>query len=357
MQQWIKAIRAGSGGTRHLTYDEAAAAAHAMAREEASDAQSAAFLMALRMKGETPEETLGFIDAFRKHSLPYASFSGSLNCGGSQAGRQTFPVHLAVSLLLASVGFPQLLQGGDASPSVPGTTWKELLEGLQVFTEMPVKAWETLFRRLHIGFLSTDCVCPPLGRLSRVREQVGVQSVLDAVEKAMNPVQSQHVLLGVQDRQAMERWTPILPKCGFQTAYLIQGLGGTEDLPLHKSSLVRILSAWGDESLIIDPRTFGFFSEPMPKIGKEEQLSLLLRVIQGEDSFELQKERDHVIFNAGIRLYWFDKVASYEEGFQVAASLLQRKEAWKLLVKWREQSRAFDMQLKQKANSSGRPRQ
>ncbi|KEQ22564.1 hypothetical protein [Paenibacillus tyrfis] len=76
----------------------------------------------------------------------------------------------------------------------------------------------------------------------------------------------------------------------------------------------------------------------MEKCGKERQLELLERIMQGEEAPELHNEREHVVFNAGLRLYWFDKVGSYEEGFQLARSLLQRKEAFKLLVKWRELS-------------------
>ena len=80
MKQWIKAVGAANRtASRHLTYDEAVAAAHAIARGESTEAQTSAFLMAIRMKGETDEEIMAFIDVFRKYSLPYASFSDSLN--------------------------------------------------------------------------------------------------------------------------------------------------------------------------------------------------------------------------------------------------------------------------------------
>lgn len=104
MKQWIKTVGTGKTGSRHLTYDEAVAAAHAIARGESTDAQTAAFLMAMRMKGEADEEMMGFIDVFRKYSLPYRSFSHSLNCAGPYDGRVYFPVTIPVSLLLASVG-------------------------------------------------------------------------------------------------------------------------------------------------------------------------------------------------------------------------------------------------------------
>lgn len=102
---------------------------------------------------------------------------------------------------------------------------------------------------------------------------------------------------------------------------------------------------------MVEPQKFGFGSDPLKPLCKEEQISLMQRIIAGEDSPDLQRERDHIIFNAGLRLTWFDKVGSYEEGFQLAASLLRRKEALKVLTRWQEQSNRYAEQEPQlKAN-------
>ncbi|MDO3681735.1 anthranilate phosphoribosyltransferase [Paenibacillus ehimensis] len=338
MKEWIKAVGTRKPGTRHLSYDEAVAAAHAIARGDSTDAQTAAFLMAMRMRGESEEEMTGFIDVFRKYSLPYRSFSHSLNCAGPHDGRSCFPVTIPVCLLLASVGFPQVLHGSESFSPRTGQSLKSLLEGLGIQVVLGAREWETAFLQLGIGFIWTELMCPPFGRLRPVREQMGLRTLLDTVEQAMNPVHSQNIVLGVRHKTAMERLLKLLPKSGVETAYLIQGMEGTEDLPLHKNSSIRKVTPWGDEASTIDPGTFGFHGAPLEKCGKERQLELLERIVQGEEAPELRNEREHVVFNAGLRLYWFDKVGSYEEGFQLARSLLQRKEAFKLLVKWRELS-------------------
>ncbi|MDQ1912409.1 anthranilate phosphoribosyltransferase [Paenibacillus sp. GD4] len=351
MKQYIKAVGTGKLGSRSLSYDEAVAAAHAIARGESTDAQTAAFLMAMRMKGEADEEMMGFIDVFRKYSLPYRSFSHSLNCAGPYDGRHYFPVTIPVSLLLASVGFSQVLHGSVALPPKLGQSVKELLEGLGVQVELEAKLWEKIFVSLHIGFIWTDLICPPFGRVRHVREQIGLRTFLNTVEKMINPVHSLNMVIGVNHKTAMEHLIHLLPKTGFETAYIVQGMEGSEDLPLHKNSSIRKVTPWGDESSTIDPSTFGFRGAPLEKCTKEVQLELLNRVISGDDSEEVQNERDHVIFNAGLRLYWFDKVGSYEEGFQLAASLLQRREALKLLNRWIEMSRPGDAQTRLQANA------
>lgn len=57
-----------------------------------------------------------------------------------------------------------------------------------------------------------------------------------------------------------------------------------------------------------------------------------------------------MIFNAGLRLYWYERVSSYEEGFQLARQLYSRKEAWKVLKKWRDMTKMYDREGKRQAN-------
>ncbi|MZQ85890.1 anthranilate phosphoribosyltransferase [Paenibacillus sp. 5J-6] len=345
MKRWIQAIGSGQqGNTRDLTYEEALEAAHEMAKGDSTDAQCAAFLMALCMKGEADEEMRAFIDVFRSYSLNYHAFADSLNCAGPTEGRQFFPITLPVSLLLASVGFSQVLHGGDSIPSKQGTAMQEILESFGVAMDLSAKAWETMLFHLHIGFLHTDQLCPPLGRLKQVREQIGLRTVIDMIEKVMNPVHSMNMIIGVNQRKTMESLIPISMRSGVQSIYLVNGIEGSEDLPIYQNSIIRIVTPWGDESRVVEPQKFGFLSGPLQPMDKAEQLSSLRRIIGGENSEELKRERDHVIFNAGLRLTWFDKVGSYEEGFQLAESLLQRREAQKVMQKWVDQSHRFTLQ-------------
>ncbi|TXK84736.1 anthranilate phosphoribosyltransferase [Paenibacillus sp. N3.4] len=352
MKKWIQAIGAGQDNSRDFTYEEAVEAANDIARGDSTDAQCAAFLMALCMKGESSEELMAFIDVFRSYSLPYHACADSLNCAGPAEGRQYFPITLPVSLLLASVGFTQILQGGDSLPPRQGSAMKDILESFGVAMNLSMKAWETMLFHLHIGFLPTEQLCPPIYRLKHVREQLGLPTVMNTVEKVINPVRSLNLIIGVNRRKAMESLLPISLKSGFQHIYIINGMEGSEDLPIYQNSTIRIVTPWGDESRLVEPHKFGFSSEALHPLRKEEQISLIKRIIAGEHSEELKRERDHVIFNAGLRLAWFDKVGSYEEGFQLAECLLQRKEAHKVMQRWIEQSHRWSLQEQQNPDGS-----
>ncbi|QGQ95404.1 anthranilate phosphoribosyltransferase [Paenibacillus psychroresistens] len=338
MIQWIKAVGTGKLGSRDLTYDEAVAAALAISRGEATDAQIAAFLMAERMKGESDNEIMAFIDVFRRYSLPLTSFSDSLNCAGPYDGRNYFPITIPVCLMLASVGFPQVLHGAESLPPKLGVSLKELLEGLGVQIDVDAIEWERIFAETHIGFIWSERVCPPLRRIRHIREQMGLRTLVNTVEKVINPIHSNQIVIGVNHKTAMQHLVQIIPKAGFQTAYIVQGIEGSEDFPIYKSSALRKVTAWGDESSIIDPTMFGFHSAPLEKISKDQQIQILKRVIAGDTGADIQAERDHVIFNAGLRLFWFDRVSSYEEGFYLAKQLYARKEAQRVLTRWIELS-------------------
>jgi len=340
MRQWIKAVGTGKKGSRDLTYDESAAVAHIIARKEATDAQVAAWLMAERMKSESDDEIMAFIHVFRKYCAPIQSFTNSINCAGPYDGRRYFPITIPVSLLMASVQVPQVLHGGDSLPPKEGTSLKELLEALGVNVDTDVAKWERIFSSVHINFVWTEKLCPPLSYVRHIRQEMGLRTMLNTVEKVINPVQSSNLIIGVNHKTAMQHLIHILPRSGFETAYIVQGIEGSEDLPIYKNSAIRKVTSYGDESSVIDPAMFGFKGDPLDELDVEQQLKILQRIIQGEDSADIRKERDHVIFNTGLRLFWFDKVSTYEEGFYLARSLLGRREASKTLDRWIELSRA-----------------
>lgn len=352
MKKWLEAIGTGSRSYRDLSYDEAVAAAHAIARGEATDAQIGAFFAALSQKGEAVQETQAFYDVFRQYTVPFASFSDSLTVSGSSECRRTFAVSLPVALLLAAVGFPQVLTGRDALPGddEEGTTVKELLETLGVRLEADAQSWERAFRACKAGFLWSERICPPLAGLRRARGEIGFGTIMDTVERALNPVRSLCLLVGVGQRPAMLPYVNLLPKTGLQKACIVHGMEGSEDVPTSRTTIARIVTAWGDETSVIDPATFGFAGPPLERIGKEEHLRRLQRILQGDESPEVKSEREHVIFNAGLRLFWFDRVGSYEEGFQLARQLYQRQEGLKVLRRWRELTLLREPNPKRRAN-------
>lgn len=337
MHNWIKAVGFGKKRSRHLSYEEAAKAAQEIIAGTATDAQVSAFLMAVRMKGEHVEELSGWADVFRGSIEGYPLEVESINCAGVYEGRSITPVNVPVSLILASAGIPHVLQGGHHLRPQSGVCLKALLQGLGIRTDIDKAAWGELFRELHIGFFLTEQECTALRRLSSLREQIGLRTMLNTVERVLNPLHSHTMIIGIEERKAMDNLMQVLQRVGFQKSYIVQGIEGSEDVPLHKKSVVRIVNGTGDD-LIIEPSAFGFKSVELHAADREQQVRDILRVLEGEKLVELRALREHVVFNAGLRMYWLDKVDSYEDGFEIARGLLDQGAGMRTLQRWRQLS-------------------
>lgn len=350
MKRWLEAMGYGEQSLRALSYDDAAAAALSIARGEATDAQIAAFLVLHSTKQDADEEVAAFADVFHNESLPYPIVPQSLICTEPVNGREEVPVTLPVSLLLAAAGFPQVVNVGCSSAAKTGVSFMELLEGLGVRMDVGVPLWETCFRESKIGFIDPEAACPALARVRRIRNELGVPTLFDTIEKLFNPLRSSQMSAGASGPAEVEKLLRYLPKTGIQRACIVAGTEGSEEVPVWRTSLVYLLTPWGDETSILDPSTFGFTGKPLEKTDKKTQLQCLERLIQGDGGEDLQSERDHVIWNAGLRLYWFEKASSYEEGFQLARQLYERKGAYKVLNTWRKQVGKERVHPKRKAN-------
>lgn len=118
MQQWIKEVARGKRGARDLAYEEAKQAAEAIVTGNASPAQTAAFLIAERIKTESPEELLAFTEALRNSSetlsLSKAVKDAVIDFAGPYTGRHSFLATIPVSLLLSGYGIPAFLHSSDA---------------------------------------------------------------------------------------------------------------------------------------------------------------------------------------------------------------------------------------------------
>ncbi|CAM3169750.1 hypothetical protein MOD48_06290 [Bacillus spizizenii] len=160
MQQWIKETARGKRGSKHLSYEQAKLAGEAMFSGKASDVQIAAFLIAERIKTETPDELLGITEAMRAHSsalqLPPHISSHAVDFAVPYTGRRSFLATIPVSLLLAESGIPAFLHSSDALPPKYATSIKAVLRELGVETEGTPEHIEKTLSKLMIGFASAE---------------------------------------------------------------------------------------------------------------------------------------------------------------------------------------------------------
>ncbi|MGO4886992.1 anthranilate phosphoribosyltransferase [Anaerobacillus sp. MEB173] len=342
MKQWIRAVGRGRNGARDLTLAEATEAAKLIVAGNSTEAQTAAFLIAERIKKETPDELLAFATEFghasRKIHLSSAKSSETIDFAGPYDGRKTFAATVPVSILLAERGLPVFLHGIDTLPPKYGSTLKAIFEKLKVPVEASAKQIAQSIEEVNIGFAWTEKFCPPLAAIRPVREQIGLRTIINTTEKLLNLTNANSVMIGVFHKSAVDKLIPIFQKLSYKYSYIVQGADGSEDLPIHRKSFIYKVSQSTVDQMTINPEDFGLKhekSEEKESLTLDQQVSIITKIVEGDSSEELAYYRDQVIFNAGIRYYLFGKSASIEEGIAYAKQQLSGKKAFLHLQTWR----------------------
>ncbi|WP_257351613.1 anthranilate phosphoribosyltransferase [Pseudalkalibacillus decolorationis] len=340
MKQWIKEVGRGKRGARDLEYNEALQAADSIINGGSTDVQIAAFLVAERIKTESSDELLAFIDQYRasSHRLPFAKESKKvIDFAGPYDGRKTFAATIPVSILLSESGVPVFLHGSDPLPPKNGVSIKSIFENLHVPIAKTVKEASESLERANIGFACTEKFCISLANLRQLREQIGVRTVLNTVEKLLNLSNAKSIMLGVFHKTAVNKLIPIMQTLAYEEAFIVQGVEGSEDLPVHRNSFIYKITNDSSDSMIVNPEEYGLKRKQRDEkefIPLEEQVAIIQRLLDGEQSDDIEDYRAQVIFNAGVRYYLFGYSNSIEEGIQVAKRQLIEKKGTERLERW-----------------------
>lgn len=345
MKQFIKEVARGKKGARDLTYEEAYEAAQLIVEGKATDAQIAALLIAERLKGESDNEMIAFVESFRAASskIPVSASSRKrlIDFAGPYNGRKTFAATIPVAILLAEHGLPVYLHSSDTLPPKKGTALKEIISGLGIPVDLTAEQIAASIDTTNIGFASTEQLCPTLAQIRHVREEIGVRSFLNTAEKTLNLAGSHSVMVGVFHKTVIDVNVANLRAQGFEKAYIVQGSEGSEDLPIHRKSFLYEVTQDQVRSFDIDPEDFGLKHKRDPQkegITLEEQVICIQRILEGEVTEELEYYRSQVLFNTGVRYFLFGQTPSIEAGIDLAKDQLSQKRGATHLALWRKKT-------------------
>ncbi|MFO6498531.1 anthranilate phosphoribosyltransferase [Bacillus sp. z60-11] len=341
MQQWIKETARGKRGARDLTYEEAKEAAEAIMTGKATPAQTAAFLIAERMKTESAEELLAFIEALRNHSkqLPISPEIQEkvIDFAGPYTGRHSFLATIPVSILLAANGLPSCLHSSDSLPPKYGTSIKEVLNKLGISADACPRQTANTLEELSIGFTAAEKLCEPFSRIRQIREEIGVRTILNTAEKLINFSNSKKLMLGAFHRTAIQKMHPVFQHLSYQEVFIVQGAEGSEDVPVHRGSFVFTIKDGGITSFILQPEEYGLHVEESRQnkpLSAVEQAEKIEAVLFGDDSEDVEYERKQVIMNAALRYFLFGFHPTIEEGIRTAEQQLRDGSGLNILRKW-----------------------
>lgn len=242
----IKAVGTGRRGSRSLTQAEAREAMRALLTGAVTPAQAGAFLIALRIKGETPEELAGFGQALREARTGPDAPAGApiVCCGGAYDGMTDAPhLSLAAGVLAAAAGARIVMHGGDALGPKYGTTLGAVLHRLGGPARPTTDESLAMLARSGVAFVHAGEAVAGWEALCPLRDEIGLRTVLHTAEKLVDHLGATHFVVGHTHSSYRERILGALELLDARGAVAVRGLEGSDVVRVARPSASTLAEA------------------------------------------------------------------------------------------------------------------
>lgn len=340
-----------------LSTDQSAWAMQQMLAGEASDAQIAGFVVALRSKGESAAEVESLVATMALHANTFVTARPAIDIvgtGGDQAN--TVNISTMTALVVAACGVPVAKHGNRAASSQTGTA--DVLEELGVVIELSPEQVCQCVDEVGIGFAFAPRHHPAMRHVGPVRRELGVPTVFNILGPLSNPAGAAAMLLGVADERRAPVIAEVLKHRGVR-ALVVRGDDGLDEISTTTTSTVWDVTGDSVEVVTLDPRALGVeHVEPLLLVGGDRvrNAGLLRQVIgldsvAGHDAERVAAISDVVAVNAAAALVAYGALSqerstvSLEERISSkmsdARSILASGGAGQVLSRWIDFTRAF----------------
>ena len=314
----------------------AAGALERMLDGTATDAQIAAFIVALRIKGETVEEVTGLVGAMLAVSSPLTlddpeATVDIVGTGGSKAlAGKAFNVSTMASLVAAAAGATVCKHGNRKASSTSGST--DLLEALGVAVELDGDGVLSCLRSAGVGFAFARVFHPSMRHVAPVRAQLGVPTVFNILGPLSHPGRVGRQVIGVSDPRLMQLVPQVLRRRGLTHAWVIHGEGGLDELTTTGSTQVTELFEGELRSFVVEPEQVGLARVSLDEIrvGGPEENAIAARSILDAERGPL---RDMVVLNAAAGLLVGGCATNLAAGVELATAAIDDGRAAAVLGK------------------------
>jgi len=320
---------------QNLTRAEAAALMEFTMSGQATPAQTAGWLIALRMKGETAEEIAGCAETMRRHAVavhPQRKAELIDTCGTGADRVKTFNVSTAVAFVAAAAGVPVAKHGNRAVTSKCGSA--DVLEALGCRLDLPPERVAQAIDEIGIGFLFARAHHPAMKYAAPIRQELGVRTVFNVLGPLTNPAGATRQLLGVFAPELTHLIAEVLRELGTERAMVVHGEPGLDELStLGETVIVHVQDGQIREERIT-PEEFGFRrASPEEVTAPDSPLAcaqMLRRLLAGERGFAY----DLLLLNAGAALVVGGKAQNIAEGVRLAEEVIGSGEALQVLDRY-----------------------
>ena len=315
-------------GEADLTRAEAEAVMEQILSGRASDAQIAGFLTALRIKGETVDELVGFATVMRRHASPV--FSGlrlprggvlvdTAGTGGDARG--TFNISTAAAFVIAGASVHVAKHGNRAFTSRCGSA--DVLEELGVRMDLPMERVARAIEEIGIGFLYAPAAHTAMRHAMNARRELKVRTVFNLLGPLTNPASASAQIVGVYDASLTELLARALGELGVRRAFVVHGADGLDEISISGETYIAEMRDGVVRSYTAAPEDFGLSRAPLESIqgGDAKHNAQIIKHILGhpDSPHEHGPHRDIVLANSAAALVAAGRATDFLDGVRLAA--------------------------------------
>jgi len=308
---------------RSLSSEQAEGVMDQIMSGNATPAQIAGFLVALRVKGETVDEITGCARAMRRAAVRVSPRQNSTidtcGTGGDRAG--TFNISTTTAFVVAGAGVRVAKHGNRSVSSRSGSA--DVLLALGVNLDLSPEQVADCLDETGIGFLYAPKLHPAMRHAIGPRRELGTRTVFNVLGPLTNPAGAKAQLLGVYDPALTDTLAHVLLDLGSRAAYVVHGHGGLDELSTTGANRISHFGLNGDDKVVtetLDPQSLGFAPcQPEELVGGEpdENAAITRDVLSGRDR---GPRRDVVLLNAAAALH----VGGLADDLQAGVALAQQ---------------------------------
>ena len=308
-----------------LSLEQSTAAMDAIMSGEVPDAQIAALVTALRMKGETVAEIAGFATAMRDHSLKVKTDSVRVplldTCGTGGDHSNSFNISTTATFAIAASGVRIAKHGNRAASSLCGSA--DLLEGLGVEVELSAEEVARSIDEISIGFMFARSFHPAMRFVGPTRTAIGIRTVFNLLGPLTNPAGAGHQLIGVGHPGIALKLAEVLSMLGSSRAVLVHSAEGLDEVGISGASAITEWDRTNGQirEYAISPEEFGLErGKPEDLRGGDvtENVAITRSILEGETG----PRRSVTLMNAGAGIYAAEGASSIAEGVALAAEAI-----------------------------------
>ena len=320
-----------------LSREEARAVMAEVLTGKCTDAQIAALLVALHMKGETVEEIVGFAEAIRAAATPLSIHQNSTvdvsgtgrdalvdTCGTGGDASGTFNISTATALVVAGAGVRVAKHGNRSVTSKCGSA--DVMEALGVSISLPPTRLAACLEEVGIAFLFAPAMHSAMKYVQPARRELRLRTVFNLLGPLTNPAHASAQVVGVYSVELVEKLAEALSMLGLHRAMVVHGLDGLDEITITGPTRVAEVREGSVRTYEVTPEEFGIERAPIEDISGGDaaaNAAIIREILSGRKS----PKRDVVLLNAAAALVAAGRADHMADGLPLAARSIDSQAA------------------------------